>query len=210
MFVITPPAIGQPDRGREVQPDTDEHLADVTIKLARHGWGYEDPVQVPNVEPAAAREDEEPRTSPGGSKSGDVEVCIPTPGPATLPLEGQRALAQYQREVLPDLADEPFWSTRVCWYADTPTGDFLVDFVPGFGNTLLAAGGGSGHAFKFVPVLGERVLERMEGCLESDLAELWRWRSEEEAAQGWRGGGDGSRGGRKGMRWEVEASREAL
>ena len=208
IFVIAPPArSAAPQRDSRVKTDADEDLADVTIKLARHGWGYENRTRVPNVEGRDMRDEQESGAS-SASESQGIEVYVPPPSSTTLPLEGRNALRNFQHEVLPDLADEPFWSTRVCWYADTLGGDFLVDFVPEYGHSLLIAGGGSGHAFKFVPVLGERVLERTEGCLEPELAELWRWRTEEDAAQGWRGEGDGSRGGRKGMTWEDEASRK--
>ncbi|MES1910867.1 MAG: hypothetical protein MHM6MM_003393 [Cercozoa sp. M6MM] len=43
--------------------------------------------------------------------------------------------------------------TKVCYYCDTEDGNFLVDRHPSVGG-LSVATGGSGHAFKFVPVLG--------------------------------------------------------
>lgn len=40
--------------------------------------------------------------------------------------------------------------------------DFLVDEVPG-SNGLYMAGGGSFHAFKFLPVLGQEILHIVKG-----------------------------------------------
>lgn len=42
---------------------------------------------------------------------------------------------------------------------------------------LFLATGGSGHAFKFLPVLGERISDRIEGQLTEELLERWRIRS---------------------------------
>ena len=45
--------------------------------------------------------------------------------------------------------------TRLCWYTDSLDNSFLIDYVPGYSETLFVASGGSGHGFKFLPVLGE-------------------------------------------------------
>lgn len=100
----------------------------------------------------------------------------------------------------------PFAYARLCHYADTPTGDFLVDYVPRYADgSVLVATGGSGHAFKFLPVLGEAVLrcvlgrrgeaerkwvwsKREEDGEEADLKEDWEWGTE-----------DGSRSGEMGV-----------
>jgi glycine/D-amino acid oxidase-like deaminating enzyme len=54
----------------------------------------------------------------------------------------------------------------VCQYANTSSGDFLLDRHPGFANVWLA-GGGSGHGFKHGPAVGEylarRILEGVRG-----------------------------------------------
>ena len=82
---------------------------------------------------------------------------------------GRRLRADETREVGPDeegrfreflsttfpaLADAPIESTRLCLYCDTVDGDFLIDAVPGR-DGLYVSTGGSGHAFKFAPMLGE-------------------------------------------------------
>lgn len=43
----------------------------------------------------------------------------------------------------------------MCWYIDSWDNSFIIDYVPGYSKTLFVASGGSGHGFKFLPVLGE-------------------------------------------------------
>ncbi|OAX77979.1 hypothetical protein ACJ72_07717, partial [Emergomyces africanus] len=40
---------------------------------------------------------------------------------------------------------------------------------------LFIATGGSGHGFKFLPVLGEKIVDAIQGCLDPELQELWTW-----------------------------------
>ncbi len=54
---------------------------------------------------------------------------------------------------LPGIADRCLRS-RACLYSNTPDLRFLVGPLPGRPG-VWALGGGSGHAFKFAPVLGE-------------------------------------------------------
>ncbi|KAL9623673.1 MAG: hypothetical protein Q9160_002129 [Pyrenula sp. 1 TL-2023] len=162
------------------------------LKVARHAFGYENPQRLAGVLGC----DEE------------LEVSVPDTDLA-VPAEGQNAIRQFLRQLFPPqsdlhgIADRPFAKTRVCWYTDTPTGDFLVDFHPEYGRSLLVATGGSGHGFKFLPVLGEKVVDRLEGCLEDDLASLWKWTEPRSRDDPWQTE-DGSRGGIRGMLLEDE------
>lgn len=77
-----------------------------------------------------------------------------TPWMGPLPPDAEADLRAGLRRFIPQLADTPFHHTRLCWYSDTNTSDFLVDHLaPG----LAVATGGSGHAFKFLPVLGRAI-----------------------------------------------------
>lgn len=58
-------------------------------------------------------------------------------------------------ELFPDLAEIGITDTRLCWYTDSSDDGFVIDYVPGHEDTLFVASGGSGHGFKFLPVLGE-------------------------------------------------------
>ena len=50
---------------------------------------------------------------------------------------------------------------KVCLYTNSQRGDLLVDRAPGAHNVLVA-GLGSGHGFKFGPVLGELAADLVE------------------------------------------------
>ena len=166
---------------------------DGVLKVARHGYGYRNPVRIPHPEKEAAGE--------------EIEVSLPADDFATLPAEGEKACRDALREAVPWLGERAFCRTRLCWYMDTPTGDFLVDWHPGYEGLFLATGG-SGHAFKFLPVLGEKIVDAVEGRLEKELRELWAW--PRRAVEGSTGTEDGTRGGRRGMvlREEMQLSRK--
>ncbi|HEY1171182.1 MAG TPA: FAD-dependent oxidoreductase [Verrucomicrobiae bacterium] len=64
-------------------------------------------------------------------------------------------------EFLPQLAEAPLVSTRLCLYCDTFDGRFWIDRDvnrPG----LVVAAGDSGHAFKFAPVMGDLIADVVE------------------------------------------------
>ncbi|CAG7563582.1 unnamed protein product [Fusarium equiseti] len=58
--------------------------------------------------------------------------------------------------------------------ASTPTHDFLISPHPQ-SNNLYIATGGSFHGWKFLPVIGDYVVDMMQGTLDSDLADRWAW-----------------------------------
>ncbi len=55
-----------------------------------------------------------------------------------------------------------------CMYTMSPDGHFWVDRYPGFSNVVFAAGL-SGHGFKFAPVLGQHLIELLEGVCAPEL-----------------------------------------
>lgn len=55
-----------------------------------------------------------------------------------------------------------------CMYTMSPDGHFFVDTYPGLSNVAFAAGL-SGHGFKFAPVLGQHLVELLEGRCEPEL-----------------------------------------
>lgn len=67
------------------------------------------------------------------------------------------------------------------------------------------ATGDSGHAFKVFPIIGEKIADAIEGRLDPELRDLWRWKIESPAT--FQGTNDGSRGGRRGMILEQESQR---
>lgn len=55
-----------------------------------------------------------------------------------------------------------------------PKGDFIITHHPSYAGLFLATGG-SGHGFKFLPVLGEKIVDAIQGRLDPELQELWAW-----------------------------------
>jgi glycine/D-amino acid oxidase-like deaminating enzyme len=96
-------------------------------------------------------------------------------------------LRAFLRSGLPALAEAPIVHTRVCLYCDTWDGHLWIAADPERQGLVLATGG-SGHAFKFAPLLGEWIADAVERR-ESPLLPKFRWRPEvrpprsEEAAR---------------------------
>ena len=175
------------------------------LKVARHGYGYANPSSIPHPEHPGSGERIEvslPRT-----KVDDPNLSIPP--------EGLAACRSFLARCIPSLSSRPFTQTRICWYTDTVHSDFLVDYHPHYPN-LFVATGGSGHAWKFLPVLGERVVEILLGGEASDelgrvLRGKWAWPRETDTEGVGRGDGHvftaDWRGGRRGMVLDQEMGR---
>ena len=70
--------------------------------------------------------------------------------------ERLQAARDYLAFRFPGMSGAPLVETRVCQYENTADHDFIIDRLPKRHNVLIA-GGGSGHAFKHGPVIGEMV-----------------------------------------------------
>lgn len=185
------------------------------LKLARHGHGYTNPTTIPHPE-------QPPETAT------PITVSLPrthltTPAlPAHLPHEATRALHQLAQDLYPPgsaphdasfsplpIAARPFTSTRLCYYADTPDGDFLIAHHPDYAaSSLFVATGGSGHGFKFLPVIGDKIVACLSGECPGEFTDKWAWPAARQLPEeAW--AGDGSRGGARGMVLEEEYGRRA-
>lgn len=82
---------------------------------------------------------------------------------------------------LPDLADAPLHEAKACFYCDSIDGDFWIAAVPERPGVFVATGG-SGHGFKFAPILGELVANQVEGRRDPRLARF-AWRDPDRAAR---------------------------
>lgn len=83
---------------------------------------------------------------------------------------------------LPGLAEAPIVHTRRCLYADTLDEHLWIDRHPEF-EGLTVATGGSGHGFKFAPILGDLIRDAVEGRVNEWLARF-RWRQLSESTPG--------------------------
>ena len=109
-----------------------------------------------------------------------------------IPEEAMRTIRTFCEENLPDLLEIELERGRLCWYSDSVDNSFLMDYVPNTEN-LIVVNGGSGHGFKFLPVLGEHVADVLERR-DTEYTRLFKWRDVpeggrnglEEGPQGWR------------------------
>ncbi|HLV26900.1 MAG TPA: FAD-dependent oxidoreductase [Gemmatimonadales bacterium] len=73
----------------------------------------------------------------------------------------------------PDMAKQPLVHYRVCQLENTADEHFLIDRHPEMENVWIA-GGGSGHAFKHGPALGNYIARRVNGeDPDAELTRLW-------------------------------------
>lgn len=96
-------------------------------------------------------------------------------------------LRDFLADTFPALADAAIVYTRVCIYCDTWDGHLWIAPDPEREGVVVATGG-SGHAFKFAPVLGGIIADAADG-MSNPLLNKFRWRPEirppktEEAAR---------------------------
>jgi glycine/D-amino acid oxidase-like deaminating enzyme len=107
--------------------------------------------------------------------------------PRAVSADDEANLRAFLRETFPSLVDAPIVYTRLCVYGDTWDGHFWIAPDPDRDGLIVAAGG-SGHGFKFAPVLGDLIADATEGVPNAMLAKF-RWRDDlgprasEEAAR---------------------------
>lgn len=171
------------------------------LKIARHGHGYVNPTTIPHPESSDPKD--------------TITVSLPythvNDPTLSVPAEGQRECRDFLTSIHPSLAvpSRPFTQSKICWYTDTRDGDFLISYHPRY-RGLFVATGGSGHAFKFLPIIGDSILECIIGRTPEDFKGKWEWPAERVPEEQW--AGDGSRGGPVGLvlRDEMEKSRSKL
>ena len=68
---------------------------------------------------------------------------------------------EFLRQRIPEMAAGRVVAARSCLYTNTPDDHFVIDWAPG-SSRILAAGGGSGHGFKFGGSIGEVIADAVE------------------------------------------------
>ncbi|WVF69409.1 hypothetical protein IAT40_004186 [Kwoniella sp. CBS 6097] len=91
-----------------------------------------------------------------------------------IPAEAKQDLQAGLKRVYPELADREWITSRLCWYSDRPSGDWLIDYHEQY-PSLFIASGCCGHAFKFLPIIGDLVVEGIEGTLTSQQKDIWAY-----------------------------------
>jgi sarcosine oxidase/L-pipecolate oxidase len=148
------------------------------VKFAIHGAGYYNPGVASNGQSMIST----PRTKDIPAHSND-----------NIPLEAIHLLKQELAKVYPDLATRQWKESRLCWYTDTTSSNFLIDYHPKYRSLFLATGG-SGHAFKvwshdeysqrtadsisllqFLPIMATLIKGSLERTLPVDQANAWSY-----------------------------------
>lgn len=111
-----------------------------------------------------------------------IESAPGEPGKLTVPDRVTAKLEAFLVRNFPSLADAEIVATRLCPYCDTVDEELWIAADPQRPG-LTVASGGSGHAFKFAPVLGSIIADAVEGKT-NRYSEKFRWRPELRTAQG--------------------------
>ncbi|KAL2809825.1 FAD dependent oxidoreductase [Aspergillus granulosus] len=121
-------------------PTSDTHL----LKIAHHGHSFENQVRTEKgrVFSAPAR---------------DTNNALPS----YIPEDADKALREGLRQFVPGVSERPWVRRQLCWYTETPKGNFVVDNHDRIESLFLATGG-SGHAFKILPVIGAYIVDCFE------------------------------------------------
>ncbi|KAI8618191.1 FAD dependent oxidoreductase [Chytriomyces sp. MP71] len=128
------------------------------LKFAHHGAGYTSSFHIKTA----------PSTSP---KTPCATAVVTSPN---IPREALLKYRSFLQTFFPALNELDVARTRLCWYCDAWDGNFYIDAVPGR-HGLFVATGGSGHAFKFTPVIGEVVADVIEEK-PNEYRDLFKWR----------------------------------
>ncbi|KAI1872402.1 uncharacterized protein JN550_004121 [Neoarthrinium moseri] len=165
------------------------------VKIGRHAYGYQNPKTVSTalVVPKNEKDSEFPEivVSQPYTHVDDAKLWVPA--------EGERDLRQGLRSMVPwpELKDRPWTHSRICWYTDTATGDFVITYHPHWEGLFIATGG-SGHGFKFLPVLGDKIADTIEKHGPAEFQDKWSWKEVTDIEKAIVTE-DGSRGGKVGL-----------
>jgi glycine/D-amino acid oxidase-like deaminating enzyme len=104
-----------------------------------------------------------------------IGIRLTTDDERVVTQEDEHELRRFLRSTFPALSEAPIVYTRRCLYCDTLDGHLWIAPHPEI-RGLTVATGGSGHGFKFAPILGELIADAVE-----DRPHPWlnkfRWRS---------------------------------
>lgn len=101
------------------------------LKVARHGYGF-----------ATTFADQK-----GADTISSPKLLENNVGSSFLPEDAEDALREGLQELLPAFAKHPWMNRRLCWYSDTPEGDFIVDHHPSIEGLFVSTGGSGQYAF---------------------------------------------------------------
>lgn len=95
------------------------------LKVARHSHGFESTVAIEGTDRTIS--------APKRDSNNAASQFIPESADA--------AFRQGLEQILPRFAKKPWVQRRLCWYTDTPEGNFVVDHHPSIKGLFIATGG---------------------------------------------------------------------
>ncbi len=95
------------------------------LKVACHSHGFETTIRAESTDQSIS--------APKRDSNNAASSFIPDSADA--------ALRHGLRQVLPSFAEKPWMRRRLCWYTDTPEGNFVIDHHPSIQGLFIAAGG---------------------------------------------------------------------
>ncbi|KAI9259887.1 FAD dependent oxidoreductase [Sporodiniella umbellata] len=93
----------------------------------------------------------------------------------TIPVGALRQFREFLGKFLPETSSIDISYARMCWYSDSIDGHFVICPHPDYKN-LIVATGDSGHAMKFLPVIGFKIRDVIEN-VQTDYTRAWQWRN---------------------------------
>lgn len=94
------------------------------LKIARHSYGFATNTAVKGEDRAVS--------SPKMANNANSGY---------LPGDADAALRHGLSQLVPDVANHPWMNRRLCWYSDTPEGDFIIDHHSELAGVFVATGG---------------------------------------------------------------------
>lgn len=95
------------------------------LKVARHTHGYESTIAVQGTNRTISA----PKRDSNNAAS------------SFIPDNADSAFRQFLEQILPQFAKKPWIRRRLCWYTDTPEGNFVIDHHPSIKGLFIATGG---------------------------------------------------------------------
>ncbi|KAF2264305.1 FAD dependent oxidoreductase, partial [Lojkania enalia] len=119
----------------------------------------------------------DPRSGKNLRVSQPVTAYWPEKQDPQITKQGVDAIKGVVRDLFPELMPCGISGVRNCWYTDSLDNSFVIDRDPE-DKGLMVCSGGSGHGFKFFPILGREVVNIIENPMsKNEYAKLWRWRA---------------------------------
>jgi sarcosine oxidase/L-pipecolate oxidase len=94
----------------------------------------------------------------------------------TQPRIARQKTLEFAQYILPEFGDAEVESSKMCWDVETHDDHWIIDYHDSAPDSLFVATGGSGYSFKNLVNIGKYVVQALEGTLDPQWKDYWRWR----------------------------------